>query len=298
MPEGPQFIQFFGPVLDALRALGGSARPSEVEEWVVNECKIPSSVQDELLASGGSRLRNQIHWARFYLAKADLLDSSVRGVWSLTEKGLATHLDIRAAQKLFRAVHAQFGAKQPGKGISDGCQDTGSDDSDMDDAVDRSDYRSQLNKLLGNLPPEGFERLCQRVLRESGFENVKVTGRSGDGGIDGHGVLRVNPLVSFYVYFQCKRYAHPVGPSVIRDFRGAMMGRADKGIILTTATFTSDARKEAVRDGVPPIELVDGESFISMLANLGLGLVPRTTYELDERFFVEFGYELPGIARK
>src|SRR5690606_35926719 len=159
------------------------------------------------------------------------------------------------------------------------------------------DHRQQVLGLLAKLPPDGFERLCQRVLRESGFENVIVTGRSGDGGIDGHGILRVNPLLSFYVYFQCKRYSHSVGPSVVRDFRGAMMGRADKGIILTTASFTSEARKEAVRDGVPPIELVDGDSLIAMLEQLELGLIPRTTYEVDERFFIEFGHTVADIAR-
>jgi restriction system protein len=115
---------------------------------------------------------------------------------------------------------------------------------------------------MQSLPPDGFERLCQRILRESGFQQVVVTGRSGDGGIDGVGVLQMNPFVSFNVLFQCKRYQGAVSPSQIRDFRGAMVGRADKGIIMTTGTFTLDAKKEARRDGVPPIELVDGEALL------------------------------------
>ena len=115
-----------------------------------------------------------------------------------------------------------------------------------------------------------------------------MTGKSGDGGIDGIGILQVNPLVSFKVLFQCKRYQGAVSPSQVRDFRGAMSGRADKGIIITTGTFTQEARRESVRDGVPPIELVDGEKLIEMLEHLELGLLPRTTFELDDQFFEEF----------
>ena len=139
-----------------------------------------------------------------------------------------------------------------------------------------------------SLSASGFERLCQRLLRESGFESVTVTGRSGDGGLDGIGVLQVNAFVSFKVLFQCKRYIGSVAPSQVRDFRGAMMGRADKGIILTTGTFTSDAKKEAVRDGVPPIELVDGEKLLDMFETLELGLKPKKAYEIDEKFFDDF----------
>jgi restriction system protein len=118
---------------------------------------------------------------------------------------------------------------------------------------------------------------------------VRVTGKSGDGGIDGHGVVQVNPFVSFRVLFQCKKYtSNPVTPSQVRDFRGAMQGRADKGIIITTGTFTSEAKKEASRDGVPPIELVDGEALMSMFEMLELGLKPKTVFDVDEKFFEEF----------
>ncbi|HEV8366920.1 MAG TPA: restriction endonuclease [Pyrinomonadaceae bacterium] len=146
----------------------------------------------------------------------------------------------------------------------------------------------ELSARLLALSPAGFERFCQRLLRESGFQEVTVTGRSGDGGIDGIGILQVNALVSFKVLFQCKRYSGSVTVTQVRDFRGAMMGRADKGIILTTGSFTADSRKEAVRDGVPPIELVDGEKLIGMLEKLELGLKPRITYEVDAEFFSTF----------
>ena len=163
--------------------------------------------------------------------------------------------------------------------------------SNVVDAVDDAQtvgYRDALLELLRQLPPAGFENLCQRLLRDAGFQKVVVTGKSGDGGIDGHGVLEVNPFVSFRVLFQCKRYAGSVGSSQVRDFRGAMSGRTDKGIILTTGTFTSDAKSEAVRDGAPPIELVDGAKLIEMFAKLRMGLKPIETYEIDYTFFEQF----------
>jgi restriction system protein len=142
--------------------------------------------------------------------------------------------------------------------------------------------------IMRSLPSKGFERLCQRLLRESGFQQVTVTGRSGDGGIDGVGVLQVNPFVSFKVLFQCKRWSHAVGSPEVRNFRGAMMGRADKGLILTTDVFTADAQAEAVRDGTAPIELIDGQALIILLEKADLGLTPVTTYEVDIKFFEEF----------
>jgi restriction system protein len=126
------------------------------------------------------------------------------------------------------------------------------------------------------------------LFREAGFTQVIVTGSTGYGGVDGYGTLAVNALVSFKVLFQCKRYTKAVSPSQVRDFRGAMAGRADKGIILTTGTFTAEARREASRDGVPPIELIDGEKLVDMLEQLELGLRAVKTYEVDHGFFKEF----------
>jgi restriction system protein len=142
------------------------------------------------------------------------------------------------------------------------------------------DWTTTLLDVLAEVPADAFERLCQRVLRESGFTRVEVTGRAGDGGIDGIGVLRIN-LVSFHVLFQCKRWKSSVGPAVVRDFRGAMVGRADKGLILTTASFTAEARREATRDGAPAIDLVDGEALCGLLRKLGLGVRVRVVEEVE-----------------
>lgn len=283
--EGAQFVRYFGPLLDALRKLGGSGTPDEVVDQIADDLALPNEVQNDLLPSGELRYRNQVAWARFYLAREGLLDSSKRGVWSLSEKGRTTSLTPEAARELFLKWVRIFQEQRRAKATIDEpipeqvAEATGSPS---------TDYRTEAIEILLSLPPAGFERLSQRLLREAGFTQVVVTGQSGDGGIDGYGTLQINPLVTFKVLFQCKRYTKSVAPSHVRDFRGAMAGRADKGIIITTGTFTSEARKEASRDGVPPIELIDGEKLVDMLEDLELGLKPITTYELDHAFFSDF----------
>lgn len=147
--------------------------------------------------------------------------------------------------------------------------------------------QAPLEKVL-SLDPAAFERLCQRILRESGFTQVEVTGRSGDGGIDGRGVIRIGGLLSFRVIFQCKRYARSVGSAEVRDFRGAMVGRADKGLLITTGTFTRDAWEEATRDGAPPVDLIDGEQLVLKMKELGLGVTAREDVVVDEDWFERF----------
>jgi len=281
---GPRFVRYFGPVLRALDQLGGSGRPDEVGPLVASELNLSEKELAETLTSGTSRFKNQVAWARFYLSKGGFIDSSKRGVWSLTDKGRVTKgLQYPDAVALFKTIHQQF-PKQGQQGGGD------EDDESADSAptINDKSHRDSLSEKLIGLTPTAFERFCQRLLREAGFEQVTVTGRSGDGGIDGIGLLQVNPLVSFKVLFQCKRYSGSVTPSQVRDFRGAMQGRADKGIIITTGTFTAEARKESIRDGVPPIELIDGDKLLTMCEELELGLKPIQAYEFDEQFFAEF----------
>ena len=279
--KGPQFVRYFQPVIDALTKLGGSGRPEEVEEAIAEHLGLSESERNEQIPSGQSRFSNKVNWARFYLVKAGLIDSSTRGVWSLSEKGRTTSLSAEQALELFNLIHKPFVTDRKRSKAEKVIEDEIVSLEDLD-------HRSALQTILLEMPAEGFERLCQRLLRESGFEKVQITGKSGDGGLDGIGVLQVNPFVSFKVLFQCKRYSGSVSPSQVRDFRGAMQGRADKGIILTTGSFTADARKEAVRDGVPPIELVDGEKLLDMFEELELGLKPRKAYDIDSQFFDEF----------
>ena len=282
--EGSRFVRYFGPLLDALRFLGGSGTPDEVVERIAQDLKLSDEIQNETLPSGELRFRNQVAWARFYLVREGLLDSSKRGVWSLTERGRTTHLSPEQARAIFKKL-VQFFQEERRKKVSVSEPEI---DAVGGEAEVAGDLQAQLIDLLTKLPAAGFERLSQRLLREAGFVQVMVTGRSGDGGIDGYGTLQVNPLVSFKVLFQCKKYKGSVTPSQVRDFRGAMAGRADKGIIITTGTFTAEARRESSRDGVVPIELIDGEKLVAMFKKFELGVKPVATYAIEESFFEEF----------
>lgn len=281
--RGPEFIRFFRPILEVLRELGGSGTASEIVDRSLEIAKVSEAEQEAVNKNGLSRVKNQVHWARQYLVWSGYLDSSRRGVWSLTNKGTTLDLSAFNALEVFKIVQStRVKLKRDKKQV----------ESQTDEPVpidtEAKDHRSALLDLIKSLSPGGFERLSQRLLRESGFQHVTVTGKSSDGGIDGIGTLQVNPFVSFNVLFQCKRYQGAVTPSQVRDFRGAMMGRADKGLIITTGTFTLEAKKEARRDGVPPIELVDGDILIDMFEKLELGLISKRDYDIDEKFFEEY----------
>lgn len=279
--KGPEFIRFFRPIIQVMRNLGGSGTASEVVDRSLEVAQITEAEQQAVNKNGLSRVKNQVHWARQYLVWTGYLGSSKWGVWNLTDKGLSADLSAFNPLDIFKSVQAN----RPKKAKE---SDTQHRDEGIPDEEEPKDHRAALLEVIKSLPPGGFERLTQRLLRESGFQQVTVTGKSGDGGIDGIGTLKVNPFVSFNVLFQCKRYQGAVTPSHVRDFRGAMMGRADKGLIITTGTFTLDAKKEARRDGVPPIELVDGDTLVEMFEQHELGLIPKRSYEIDEMFFQEY----------
>lgn len=245
-------------VLSALRLLGGSGSNEEIHEKVIELLKLPAEVVDAphgSNAAGRTAFSYELAWARTYLKNAGKIESPTRGVWALSN---APHLETEG-QSLAQV------------------------------AEDEESWKETLQKVLTTeVTPSGFERLIQRMLRESGFVQVEVTGSTGDGGIDGRGVVRLNGFLTFHVFFQCKRYSGAVGVEKIRDFRGAMEGRADKGLFITTGYFTREAEKEATRDGARPIELVDGERLAEKLRELRLGVtvvtVERTS--IDATWFV------------
>ena len=281
--KGPEFIRFFRPILQVLKESGGSGTASEIVDRSLELAEVTEAEQEAVNKNGLSRVKNQVHWARQYLVWANYLDSSKRGVWGLTDKGRSLNLSAFKALELFKSVQSSRLELMTTKR-----QEAQQADEPVTTKTEEKGHRTALLELIKSLSPSGFERLSQRLLRESGFQHVSVTGKSGDGGIDGIGTLQVNPFVSFNVLFQCKRYQGAVTPSHVRDFRGAMMGRADKGLIITTGTFTLEAKKEARRDGVPPIELVDGDNLVDMFERLELGLIPMRTYEIDEKFFEDY----------
>lgn len=277
----PQFLKYFIPIVEALKDLGGSATASEIIDLAIDKLGISEKEQQATIKNGESKIRNQAQWARLYLAKSGYISASQRGIWTLTKKGLDEALTEDKAMEIIREQRRIYRLSKKGS------IKTAKPQEDSENQPNLFHEEDLLSVLL-QLPPDGFERVCQRLLREAGFQEVKVTGKSSDGGIDGYGILEVNPFVSFNVLFQSKRYKGAVSASQVRDFRGAMQGRADKGIIITTGSFTSDAKKEARRDGVPPIELVDGDKLVEMFEKLNLGVIPKTVYQVDEEFFDEF----------
>src|SRR5262245_39176582 len=172
------YQRFFAPILDVLRQVGGSARSAQVKDLVMEQLQVSDAERAEVLNNGVSRVGNQIDWARFYLAKSGYLDSSRRGVWAVTEKGRNAHLSPENVREIAREVNSAEKATKSGE---DDATTPG------DDApIHQTDHRATLLKTIKDLPAKGFEELCRYLLLESGFEEVSVTGRSGDGGIDGH----------------------------------------------------------------------------------------------------------------
>lgn len=261
----PTFDRLMNPLLRSLRALGGSGSVEEIYDKVVEIEKLPDDVLSQLHdpeKSNQTEVAYRLAWARTYLKKYGLLENSARGVWTLTAKAKET--EQVDPQDVVGTVRSLDKKESP---------ETDTETSVPPELSQEEEWKQKLHAILTQkLPPAAFERLVQRLLRESGFTQVEVTGRSGDGGIDGRGIARIHGFMSFHVLFQCKRYKGSVPPSEIRDFRGAMVGRADKGLFITTGTFSPAAVKEATRDGAPPIDLVDGNELADKLRDLGLGV--------------------------
>ncbi len=286
-----EFLRWFGPLLEALRQLGGSAPAAEAIDKVAELENVSPQERDVVLKSGGERFSNQVQWARQYLVWEGFIDSSKRGVWALTPKGFAAKISPDQAATIFRErVKIQTALRRKKSQLDECVGENAAIDVSVDD-TEQSDSEAELAAFLTvvrRLSAAGFERICMRVLREAGFEKLKVTGKSNDGGVDGIGVLQVNDLVKFNVIFQCKKWLHAVPPKEVRDLRGAMAGRADKAIFLTTSTFTQGAREEALRAGTDPIELVDGQKLLELFKKYEIGLKPRTVYDIDLPFFEAF----------
>jgi restriction system protein len=281
------FTKWMGPLLDALRALGGKAKPRECSGWIAERLGVSVEERQARLKSGSERFHNQVQWARMYLVWEDLIDASERGVWKLSPLGTKVHLTDDDSRRVFLKwveIHARERASS-GTAASVVAQEEPEMATGMPEDVEDQE---QLLQVLQSLPPEGFERICKRILSECGFERVVVLGKSHDGGIDGMGALRLNPFVTVKVIFQCKRIRRAVSRAQVGDFRNAMIGRAEKGIFITTGWFSPDAEKEATREGAPPIELVDGERLVELFEAKLLGLRRREILEVDHSFFDQF----------
>lgn len=262
-----KYDDLFNPTLTALHKLGSSGSIEEIEEEVAKFLNLTDDQVNEIHRGNTSKLSYRLAWARNYLKRYGLLENSARGVWALTENGLKK---FKVDQETVRRTVVSEDRQQRLKGKTK--SNDIPDDAGVDEELQKYSWQEQLIGELQKISPDAFERLCQRLLRELGFQNVEVTGRSNDAGIDGKGMLRLGGVLSFHVIFQAKRYKGTVSPSIVRDFRGAMVGRADKGLIITTGNFSREAKREASRNGAPPIDLMDGNDLAEKLKELKLGI--------------------------
>lgn len=275
----PTYDNLFNPVIKALRELGGSGSVSEIDEKIAEILKLAEEEINEIHRGNRTKLSYRLAWTRNYLKRYGVLENSSRGVWALTLKGRNTQEvnkdEVNKSVKTIDKVSLTTKIETSEEGSPDGSSKL---------------WQEELLEELMKLTPEAFERLCQRILRESGFVQVEVTGKSGDGGIDGRGVIKIGGLLGFRIIFQCKRYAGSVSSQQIRDFRGAMVGRAEKGLFITTGTFTRDAKQEATRDGAPPVDLVAGDDLVEKMKELQLGIKLKTVdiVAIDKDWFSNF----------
>ena len=285
----PPYTAMFLPILAALQSLGGSATKDELDEAVVQQMGMSEEQMAEEFPEDarqrGSRVLHRSAWARTYLKKMELIENSARAVWGLLPAANEYLIgDPEAANN--RLVEFDRSLRKRPR-VPQAETDTSASDVDSENEDVDPLWETALLERMLEMEPDAFERLAQRLLREAGFTKVQVLGKTGDGGIDGVGILRVS-LVSFPVFFQCKRYKGSVGSGAVRDFRGAMSGRGEKGLLITTGTFTSEAVREASRDGAPPVELVDGDELCQLLKEYSLGVV--TTERIVEDIAVDLSY--------
>jgi restriction system protein len=274
----PQYNEMIYPTLLAVTELGGSASIGEIAETVIKRAGFSDAQQAVLHHDGPeTEIGYRLAWARTHLKGMGLLANSARGVWTLTDEGTSLVTDPSTSDdqrhEKVRQLAAAYLVKTRKARKARQSQDNG--EPAAAELTDERSWKEQLLNQLMSMRPGAFERLAQRLLREADFDSVNVTGRSGDGGIDGLGVYRLG-LVSFPVFFQCKRYGGSVGPGAVRDFRGAMAGRGDKGLLITTGSFTPDAKREATRDGAPAIDLIDGDRLCDLLKRYELGVHTAT----------------------
>ncbi len=273
MKNCPPFTYFYAPTLKALDELGGSGSNEEIYNRVLLITQLPSEVVDIMHNFTMTEIEYRIAWAKTYLKNFGAIENSKHRVWSLTAKGAKMLKDNAIDAKEISV----FTTKKRGHNISTSEEDLVK--------IESVNWREQITDILLHLDPYAFERLAQRLLRECGFSDVQVTKRSGDGGIDGTGKLRIQGIFSFNVAFQCKRYKGQVGAAEIRDFRGSLSTNIEKGVLITTGTFTKAAKEEAASEGKRLIDLMDGEELINKLAEYGIGLNEVKSYEVDEDFF-------------
>ena len=284
--KSPTQLELIEPTFDAMLELGGSATIEEIRDKVIEMLQLSDEIVDEPhtgKATQQTELEYQLAWARTRLKSYGAITNSSRGVWIITPDFSDKKVSKAEVVEHINSIKAKAKGKT---------ESTTNQDPIIPDAVDADDlpeelepWKVELADTLHGMNPYAFEKLAMLLLRECGFSQVSVTKKSGDGGIDGTGKLKINGIFSFNVAFQCKRYKGSVTAGDIRDFRGSLTTDIEKGIFITTGTFTRDARKEATNAGKQQIDLIDGEEFINKLIEYRLGVKEKLVYEVNQNFF-------------
>ena len=276
----PGYQELIECTFKALKELGGSGKNTEINDKVAQMMQLSEAVLNvpHLNSSSMSEVNYRCAWTRTLLKNYGAIENSARSVWA-----------IRPAFFSVDSVNGEYilkNCRKPAQTI-DGSTDTQVENAGIEVPEEVRSWRKTLQEVIQNMDPYGFERLTQRLLRECGFTQVEVTKKSGDGGIDGTGKLRINGVFSFNIAFQCKRYHGVVGSGEVRDFRGSLTTNIEKGVFITTGSFSKSAVEEASAPGKQQIDLIDGEEFITKLAEFGIGVREVKDYEIDEDFFAK-----------
>lgn len=268
-----KFDDLFNPVLVAIHNLGDSCTVGEMEEEIRKILSLTEQEINDIHRGNITKLSYRLAWARNYLKRYGLIENSERGVWRLTDTGKITrsvdkdevYSSVKSLDK--NSLNLSFEKREELEHKTS--------------EIKSIEWKEILLKILKDIEPVKFEKLCMLLLRELGFIDVNITKQTNDGGIDGFGIIKVGEVVSFTIVFQCKRYKEVVPSNSIRDFRGALIGRAEKGLVLTTGTFSAEAKKEARRDGAPQIDLIDGYSLCELLKKTKLGVETKMVEEVE-----------------
>jgi len=283
----PRYKDLIVPTFQALKTLGGSGNNDDILAQIIADLRLSNEIVDAPHKGSTSmtELAYQAAWARTYLKNCGIISNTTRRVWVISPDFV--HSETVDAKVIIATVTKQNSDKRKSK-VADTIV---SNDTPTDDGIEEPDeiksWRVKLSEILHSMDPYGFERLAQRILRECGFSQVEVTKKSGDGGIDGTGKLKINGIFSFNVAFQCKRYSGIVGASAIRDFRGSLTTDIEKGVLINTGTFSKAAKEEASNPGKQQIDLIDGEELMNKIAEYGIGVREVIVYEIDEEFFAK-----------
>ena len=285
----PTHEDLMWPTLRAIRELGGSARNLEIEVKVIEIGSYSEDVIAFMHNERQSKIQYRLAWSRTWLKNIGALESREATVWILTDLGQnISEAEMQEAVRVWRSRYVDRKKKE--KIDLDGGDEEGSLGMTIAGAEGVAEaWIDEMLDAIKKLSPQGFERLCQRILRESGFENVELSPGSNDKGIDGTGTLRMG-ILSWDVIFQCKRYAEKVGSPDMQRFKGTMAGRSEKGLFMTTGTFTFEAIAESKRDGAPPVDLYDGTALCRLMKelNLGVKVVAKEEIQVQGDFFGQY----------